>query len=195
MANEGKAILYGIRLIRVKKLQPDGSEDTSAQWEKIEGPQEAALEPEYEEGEENTLRGGDKLLATIKDDDVLKALNITLRDARLSAQAVQIIAGGGTVITDGGSGVPIGYEAPKMSDPKFPFEMEIYVANYADGGAGAKVKNFLKFTFKFCEGRLPSITLSDRSFATPEIEIKCTENPAQNAAIFRWEEVEALPAA
>lgn len=90
--------LYGCRLLEVTPLDPDDNfAPLTGQEKLIEVPQEASVEPDVVEGARNELRGGDRLVAIIEEEDYLVGLNITFNNAEIDAEAIEIIAGGGTL--------------------------------------------------------------------------------------------------
>lgn len=189
-------ILYGCRRLDLTPISEDGSPDPDTTTVKIDVPQECGVEPQVQEGNEATLRGGDKLIAIIEDEDILTGINFTFTNAKLDAEEVQLIGGNGTIKTDA-EGNSIGYEAPTMEEQqtgKTPFMAELYVAEYAEGASNkAALKGFVKFTLNYCKGSVPTFTSSDQDFLTPEFTIKARENKAQNLSVIHWEKVDQLP--
>lgn len=93
--------IYGCRLLEVTPLDPDNDfEPLTGQEKLVEVPQEASVEPDVVEGARNELRGGDKLVAIIEEEDYLVGLNITFNNAELDPEAIEIIAGGGTLLQE-----------------------------------------------------------------------------------------------
>ncbi len=79
----------------------------------IKTAQQAGIEVALVQGEEAVLRGSDKVLARIKDPDTVVGVNISLRDARFDAEAIQALAGGTPIVTPEGTDTRItGWEAP-----------------------------------------------------------------------------------
>jgi hypothetical protein len=191
MATQNKTgYLYGCRGLVITKLNADGSMPGPPDRYGIKTAQKASVELQYEEGEKSTLRGGDKVIAIIEQEDVVTGAGFKFTNAKFDAKATEIIAGG-TLLTSGEE--IIGWEAPKIADQgsRLPFAAEVYVVNYNSRGV---VQGYLEITLPFCFGKAPAVEFSDTEWSTPEFEIKAKENPATNASCYRKKFVNDLPA-
>ena len=184
--------IYGVRRVVLTELNQDGSTKADGKVITISTPQEVSYSPNIKEGGETELRGGDKLIATVKDDDVLTSITATFKDAKLDIAAMALI-GGGTVT---GTGDTAKYAAPKMSETtRTPFKAEIYSAIYGDGSNTAgDITAYAKVTLNYAKGKIPSFAQADKAFSVPSYTIVGTENGAQKLSCYSIERVAALPA-
>jgi len=185
--------VYGVKLVVLTELKQDGSTKADGKVIRIDTPQEVSYSPNIKEGQETELRGGDRLIATVKEDDVLTSLTATFKDATLDIEAMKLI-GGGTITGTGDTAV---YNAPTMSDTtRTPFKAEIYSAIYGDGAKTAgDIEAYKKVTLNYAKGRIPAFTQQDRNFMVPSYTITSTENSTTSKGPFSIETVASLPPA
>jgi len=183
--------VYGVRRVVLTELNQDGSTKVDGKVITINSPQEVSYSPNIKEGGETELRGGDKLIATVKDDDTLTSITATFKDAKLDIEAMALI-GGGTVT---GTGETAKYAAPKMSETtRTPFKAEIYSARYADGSNTAgDIAGYTKVTLNYAKGKIPSFAQADKAFSVPSYTIVGTDNRSTQASCYGIERVAALP--
>ncbi|NPV80745.1 MAG: hypothetical protein HPY52_10795 [Firmicutes bacterium] len=187
---------YGVRLLVLTELNQDGSDKTGAKVVRVTTPQQVSFDPQIIEGSRQELRGGDGLVATVEDDDVLVGMNATFQDAVLDFEAMAMI-GGGTLV-----GTPPNYTgyipntvAQEKANPRLPFKAEIYAAEYAEGSQDSSdVVGYVKVTLWNAKGRIPTFAQQDRNFAVPSYTIKSRENKAQSKPAFTIDKVANLPA-
>lgn len=177
----------------ITPLNEDGSKPYPApekHW--IDTAQEVSVEAEVVEGESDELRGGDRILVRIEEDDIVVGAELGFTDARFDAKATELIAGG-TLIYDGNDpDVIIGWDSPKIEEQysKKPFEAEVFVQAFnAEGGREA----YLRYTFRYCKGSAPNITHGDQEWGTPEFTLKARENPSTKESTYKKEFVSVLP--
>jgi hypothetical protein len=182
-----------VRGVLITPLNEDGSKLYPApekHW--IDTAQEVSVEAEVVEGESGELRGGDRILVRIEEDDIVVGAELGFTDARFDAKATELIAGG-TLIYDGNDpDVIIGWDSPKIEEQysKKPFEAEVFVQAFnAEGGREA----YLRYTFRYCKGSAPSITHGDQEWGTPEFTLKARENPSTKESTYKKEFVSVLP--
>ena len=190
MATQNKTgYLYGCRGLVITKLNADGSTPVPPDRYGLKTTQKASVELQYEEGEKSILRGGDKIIATIEQEDVVIGASFKFTNAKFDAKATEIIAGG-TLLTSGEE--ITGWEAPKIADQgiRLPFATEVYVTNYNSQGV---VQGYLKISLPFCFGRAPAVEFSDNEWSAPEFEINAKENLSTSASCYRKEFVNNLP--
>lgn len=184
-----KGYLRGVRGIRLIKLLETGEKPAEPEIHWIDTAQEVGVEAEVVAGESADLRGGDRLLLRVEEDDSIVGVNLEIRDAKFDAKATELIAGG-TLITDPASPIGshdiVGWEAPTIAEQadRIPFEAEVYIQAFDDQGGR---EAYLKYTFVFCKGNAAEITHTDRMWGTPEFEIKARENPHTNKSTYRKE--------
>jgi len=182
--------IAGCRGLVVTQLTATGGMPTTPVRYGIRTAQAVEEEREYAEGERITQRGGDRVLAQREAEDVIIAANLTFRNARLDARAVEIIAGG-TVRLSGGN--IVGYDAPLLAaqGTRLPFLAEVFAENYLGQGV---LQGFIRVTYPLCIGRVPTQSFVDNEWVSPEFEIRVRENPTLALPVVRWEFVDALPA-
>jgi hypothetical protein len=183
--------VYGVALMVLTELKESGAANADGTVVRIETPQQVQYSPNIKEGQETELRGGDKLIATVKEPDILASITATFQDAVLDIDAMALI-GGGTVTGSGESAV---YDAPTMSDTsRTPFMAEIYSAVYKDGSHNAgDIDGYRKVTLNYCKGRIPSFSQQDRAFMVPSYTITSWENGSTSKGPISISTVASLP--
>lgn len=187
-----KGYLRGVRGVLLIPLESTGAMPTWATPHWIDTAQEVGIDAEVVDGESADLRGGDRLLVRLEEDDVVVGATLTFRDARFDAKAAEVV-GGGTLIYDAVTDEIIGWDAPTITQQanKVPFAAHVYVQSFnAQGGREA----YLKYSFRYCKGRAPTLTHTDQDWGTPEFTVKATENPATGLSTYKKEFVASLPA-
>lgn len=187
---------YGVKLLVLTELNADGSEKVGGKVVRITTPQQVSYDPQIIEGSRQELRGGDGVVATVEDDDILVGMNATFQDAILDFEAMAMI-GGGTLV--GTAPDYTGYIPPTIAEqkanPRPPFKAEIYTAEYAEGAQDASdIVGYIKVTLWNAKGRIPTFAQQDRTFVVPSYTIKGRENKAQMKPAFTIDKVANLPA-
>jgi hypothetical protein len=162
LAQNKRGYLRGVRGLVVTRVNADGTADGAAVAYGIRTAQQVALEIQSVDGEESVLRGGDKVLARVKDPATVVGLNLTVQDARFDAQAIVTLCGGTLIEVVEGADTRInGWEAPSMEAQQTPphFKVEVYAVSH---GARAGVEGYVKYTFYFCR-TVSSLCLSSTS--------------------------------
>lgn len=181
------SVLYGIRLLRVVPLEPDGKIPSTPDWVSVETPQQAGVTPVVMQGQQQELRGGDKLLAVIQEDDEYIGVDIQFTDAVLTGEVMEVIAGG-TYENDEWVPPPLGSRRPH-------FAAELYVAEYAEGSQHqSDIVGYFAFSFPNVSGSLPSFTPQDRTFLVPQFTLRCRDNSAEGKRFMSFKKVPTLPA-
>lgn len=187
-----RGYVRGIRGFVVVALDAAGVPAVPAVSYGVRTAQQVGIAVETEAGEAAVHRGGDSILARIKDPDTVVGLTLTLQDARFDARAIQLIAGGTLITIVEGPNTRInGWEAPTLAAQQNPprFRLEAYSANYNSQGA---IDGFVKYTFPFCRATFGNQTLQDQTWAIPELNVECAEPPA-GGGLYRIEFVPVLP--
>lgn len=189
-----RGYLKGVRGLLITPLNKDGSKPENPEEYWIDTAQSVGIEAEVIEGESSDLRGGDKVLTRVEEEDVVVGVNLSFTNARFDALATTYIAGGTLITeTDGDDEIPIGWEAPTIEEQgeKTPFEAKVYVQSFnASGGK----EGFLEYEFRYCKGSAPTVEHADQEWGTPEFEISARENPATGKSAYKKEFVDELPA-
>ena len=189
-----RGYLKGVRGLLITPLNLDGSMPDNPEDYWIDTAQSVGIEAEVIEGESSDLRGGDKVLTRVEEEDVVVGVNLSFTNARFDALATTYIAGGTLITeTDGDDEIPIGWEAPTIEEQgeKTPFEAKVYVQSFnASGGK----EGFLEYEFRYCKGSAPTVEHADQEWGTPEFEISARENPATGKSAYKKEFVDELPA-
>ncbi len=94
-----KGYLRGVRGVLLTQLNADGSMPLVPEKWWVDTAQEVGIAAEVVAGESADLRGGDRLLLRIEEDDVIVGATLTFRDAKFDARA-SVYVGGGTLITE-----------------------------------------------------------------------------------------------
>ena len=184
--------LRGVRGILVTELEEDGSYPTTETSHWIDTAQQAELSAEVVTGETADLRGGDRLLLRLEEDDYIVGVNVTFTDARFDIEATDLIAGGTIIVATEADVVAgkievgdlIGWVAPTVEEQgtRTPFQADVYVQSFDEyGGREA----YLVYTFTYCKGRMPEASHSDRGWGTPEFEIKARANPGLEKSTYQ----------
>lgn len=189
-----KGYIRGVKGLVVTRINPDGTDDAGATPYGIKTAQQVGVEVQSVGGEESILRGGDKILARVKDPDTVVAINLALQNARFDAKAMETIAGGTLIeVVEGADTRIVGWEAPTIEAQQNPpyFKAEVYATNHnARGG----IDGYVKYTFYYCRATFGNETLQDQNWVIPEMNIECMENPSLSGGIYKKEFVDALPA-
>lgn len=188
-------ILYGVREVQVRRLHADGS-PSAAWWYATDCPVEVGVDPEIEEGATSHLKCGDKIANTIRNDDQLTGVSVTLSLGCRNPEIEYIIAGSVGSITYDASSPPcaVGYCPPTLEEQEdaIPFEMRIYRAEYD----GSNVVGYEQLWLYQC---LPSFVTTggnQEEYGTQEWTIACVENQAYEPAakpVYCWEIVANIP--
>jgi len=189
-----RGYIRGVKGAVVTAINSDGTPDAGATPYGIKTTQKIAVETEVVTGESADLRGGDKLLAHVKDPDTVVGVNLTLNDARFDAHAIEALAGGTLIeVPEDTDTRVVGWEAPSIEQQQTPphFQLEVYATSH-DSRVG--VEGYVKYTFYYCRATFGGETLEDRQWMVPEIKIVCLENPSTSTGLYKKEFVDSLPA-
>lgn len=190
---------YGVKLMVLTELEVGGAEKTGGKVVKIDTPQEVSFDPQITEGSKQELRGGDRLLATVKEQDLLTGINATFKDAVLNYEAMEIIGGGKAITTGVEPDITVtGYEPPTLVEQaaaRAPFKVDVYVSEYAAGThTEGDIAGYTKITLWNCAGKIPTFAAQGKAFMVPSYTIKSEDNDAQEKPCFTMDHAEALPA-
>ncbi len=188
-----KGYLRGVRGLLITELEQDGSDDGAGSSHWIDTAQNVEIEAEVVEGESADLRGGDQLLLRVEEDDIIVGADLTFRDARFDAEATVLIGGGDLIDQESGehetdesinTGDYVGWIAPTITEQadRTPFQADVYVQSFNEQGGR---EAYLVYTFTYCRGRMPQVSHSDRSWGTPEFEIKARENSGKAISTYQ----------
>jgi len=193
LSQNKKGYLRGVRGVLITVLNSDGSMPASPTKYWIDTAQNVSVEAQVAEGETADLRGGDKFLTRVEDEDIVVGVDLTFTDARFDVEATVYIAGGSLItVTEGADERIIGWEAPTIAEQnsRTPFQAEVYVQSFDEKGGR---EAYLKYTFRYCKGYAPNIEHADQEWGTPEFTIKARENPATGESVYKKEFVSSLP--
>jgi hypothetical protein len=188
-----RGYLKGIRGILVRKLNLDGTIPGTEEKHWIDTAQSAQVEMIIKEGETSSLRGGDRLLAEVKANDIVTGANLKFTDARFDAKATTLIAGGTLITaTEGPDQRIIGWTAPTIAEQatRTPMEVQVFVPAYNSSGG---INGYVQYTFYYGIGYPGNITHNDNEWSTPEFTVKCQENGGQGKSVYDKKFVDALP--
>lgn len=299
-----RGYLRGVRGVLLTELEPTGADKPTAVPYWVDTAQDVDVAAEVVAGESSDLRGGDRLLLRIEEDDTIVGATLTFTDARFDGRASELIGGGtliveaiaaakatayigsgengtvnievdaagvagnaytvevvvagtvdaalsaaavgddltvtlgtdaqgdpddakntATLVAGAVSGVAgftasatgtgadplvaaeaqksftdgadtydeiVGWDAPTVEQQanRIPFKAEVYVQSFNEAGGR---EAYLKYVFRFCKGTAAEISHSNRSWGTPEFEIKARENPYTLESTHKKEFVAELP--
>lgn len=183
------AVLYGIRQIRWTPELDGGGKDASASAITSTKIQSMEITPVYVDGNEATLRGGDDIVAIVKEDDKFKGVDLTINTATFEGLLKAAIAGG-TASDDDDWAAPV-----DDTEMPFPGRLEVWVANETESDSESTQDGFVKYEFSYCQGRLGSQNPADQSFATEQFIIRARRNesdPSNIEAAISMEVVTAI---
>ena len=145
------------------------TEETTARTFRVTTADKAKIEAFVSEGEEKELRKGNRLLAQLKTEDLIKGYDVTLNDLTMNPEAYAIIDGG--VSTAAEDGTFQNYTGPKVGEvlKRTPFTLNVYTEEKDGDG---ETKGYLKLSCKHCKGTPASIELKDGDFCAPEYKLK-----------------------
>jgi hypothetical protein len=164
------AILYGIRLIRWIPLLDGGCEDASATAIDSTNIQSMDITPVYVDGLESTQRGGDDIVAIVKEEDTYRGCDLTLSLAQFEGTLKAAIVGG-TSDSDDQWSAPI-----DDTEMPYPGRLEVWVANYTESDSESTQDGFILYTFNYCIGRLGSSGPADQAFTNEQFVIRARRN-------------------
>lgn len=156
----------------------------------IKTPEQIAYTMKVEVGAEDTLRGGDQVLTSVKDPDIVKGVTLNIKDARFDAKLAEIVDGGTLIVV----GAEIkGYIAPTIAAQAtpVPFRIKIYIQSFDETGHR---EAYLEYTFVYCIGKLGNITHADKTWSATEFNIDASENPSTLESVYSKQFVDTLPA-
>lgn len=183
--------LRGVRGMVITTLEDDGSEPSEPEEFTMDTPQTIGIEVEIEEGESESLRGGDSVLARIEEDDTIIGVNLSITDAKFDPELYAAISGGSVIEEEVDTEEEVvGYEAPTIEEQrsnKTPFEAKVYVQSHDSSG---NIEGYVEYTFPFCKGIFNGIDHGDQEWGTPEFSVKGRENPDSGDSCYRSEFIE-----
>jgi len=188
-----KGYLRGVRGVMITELEADGSMPVAPSLYWVDTAQEVGIEAVVIAGESAELRGGDRLLLRLEEDDVISGATLTFRDARFDAKAATLIAGGNLITElENGDLRIVGWEAPTIEEQadRIPFQAEVYVQSFNEAGGR---EAYLKYTFRYCKGNAANVSHGDRSWGTHEFTVKAKDNPSTLESTYKKEFVAELP--
>jgi hypothetical protein len=177
----------------ITALQADGSAALTPVRHALTTPQSVGCDMNIVEGEESTLRGGDKILTTVKEQNIYTSGTLTFVDAKFDAKLLEIIDGGSIIEVVEGTDTRItGYRAATKAQQyaRLPFNLEVYIENYNSQGS---LDGYIKYTFVYGKGIASNIAHEDQSWSTPEFSVRVEENPQLSQGMYDKEFVAALP--
>ena len=186
MANEKVQEIPIANVARVEIV----TEEDEAKTYVVTTASEAKIEAFISEGEEKELRKGNRLLAQLKTDDLIKGYDVTLKDLTMNPQVFAIVDGGvSTAAAEGGAFES--YTGPKVGEVlnRTPFTLNMYTEEKDGDGES---KGYLKMSCQHCKGTPASIELKDGDFCAPEYKLK--SRPKVGEAPLSITYLTALPA-
>ena len=179
-------ILYGIKKVVLTELdESTGQAKVSGTTCTLTTAEEAEMTPVYAEGSEEVLRSAEKILAIVREDDLLYGLDLTFKDNTFDEKCAELVCGYKK------SAEP---ESKKLTTPLMsegniakPFKMEIFVKQVE----GDAVVGYVKITLNKCYGKFVSMKVGKEFFA-PEFEIKARENSKAKLPIQEIDFVQTL---
>lgn len=166
MANEKVQEIPIANVARVEIV----TEELTAKTYQVSTANEAKIEAFVSEGEEKELRKGNRLLAQLKTEDLIKGYNVTLKDLTMIPQVYAIIDGGVSAADPEGSTFK-SYTGPKVGEAlsRTPFTLNLYTEEKDGDG---ETKGYLKMSCQHCKGTPASIEIKDGDFCAPEYKMK-----------------------
>ena len=171
------ALVEGIRQVRVLAELEDGAPDGSAEAVNSTMIQSMDIAPVYIDGAEVIQRGGDDIVAVVKEDDNFLGVNITLNLAAVE-NALKVLIVGGTVVGDK-------WEAPKDdSEMPFPFRLKVWQANFTESDSESTQDGFIEHEFAYCKrGRLGSRAAGQQAFSNEQYTLEARRNESNPSDI------------
>jgi hypothetical protein len=175
MPSDGAGGIHALRL-RVAKLDASGAPLVGATNMFVsDALVSLAIDPQYEEGEEQTVRNGSGLVClTYKAPDSLKRANLTLTICRPDPGLTEFLAGGSTIVSGSDT---IGHAAPPVGADPTPngVSLEAWSRAILSGG-GAATPPYRWWTLGRTKWRIDASTL-DANPQTPTFTGYGEENP------------------
>lgn len=178
-------ILYGIKKVVLTELdETTGQAKASGTTCTLTTAEEAEMTPVYAEGTEEVLRSAEKILAIVREDDLLYGLDLTFKDNTFDEKCAELVCGYKKAADESKK-----LSTPMMSEGNIarPFKMEIFVKQVE----GDAVVGYVKITLNKCYGKFVSMKVGKEFFA-PEFEIKARENSKAKLPIQTIEFVQTI---
>lgn len=175
-----------IPLANVARVEIVTQEETARAFSVRTG-SEVTLEAFVSEGEEKELRKGNRLIAQLRTEDIVKGYDIRLKDLVMTPEVFALVDGG----VSGDAGGKVRYSGPVMGEivERVPFTLSVYTEE--KDGDGETV-SYMKLSCSHCKGTPATITIRDGEFCAPEYVIK--SRAKRGEAPLSIEQVESLPA-
>src|SRR5690606_3282316 len=182
------SILYGTRYLRVVQLDAEGKIPDNPEWYGVNTPQQANVQPQIVTGQQQELRGGDRLIATITESDEVSGVDISFQDAVLDGKFLSIVAGG---TYDESTKT---YTPPAMGEAKPKFAAELYVAEYEEGSSEeTDVVGYTVFRFGNCSATIPQFQAQGRAFLAPQFTFRARDGRGGVRFMTFQQGVQSLP--
>ena len=186
--------IRGMRGALITVLKKDGSKDPAGEVHWVDPTQAAKVEGVIDEGESDSVRGGDGILGTLTEESKLTGATVTLTNARFDAKLTTIVAGGKLITDTEVTTEIVGWDAP-MSDEdsgaRLTFMVELFASNFTSSG---RKDGYIKVTVPYCSGNIASVDYGDQNWATEEFKFNGAENDTLQIPTTRKEFVKDLPA-
>ena len=179
-------ILYGIKKVVLTELdESTGQAKASGTTCTLTTAEEAEMTPVFADGSEEVLRSAEKILAIVREDDLLYGLDITFKDNTFDEKCAELVCGYKKASEPQSKKL----STPMMSEGNIakPFKMEIFVKQVE----GDAVVGYVKITLNKCYGKFVSMKVGKEFFA-PEFEIKARENSKASLPIQEIDFVQTL---
>ena len=179
-------ILYGIKKVVLTELdESTGQAKASGTTCTLTTAEEAEMTPVFADGSEEVLRSAEKILAIVREDDLLYGLDITFKDNTFDEKCAELVCG----YKKSSESQSKKLTTPMMSEGNIakPFKMEIFVKQVE----GDAVVGYVKITLNKCYGKFVSMKVGKEFFA-PEFEIKARENSKASLPIQEIDFVSSL---
>ena len=179
-------ILYGIKKVVLTELdESTGQAKASGTTCTLTTAEEAEMTPVFADGSEEVLRSAEKILAIVREDDLLYGLDITFKDNTFDEKCAELVCGYKKAAEPSSKKLT----TPMMTEGNIakPFKMEIFVKQVE----GDAVVGYVKITLNKCYGKFVSMKVGKEFFA-PEFEIKARENSKASLPIQEIDFVQTL---
>lgn len=161
--------VHEIPIANVARVEIVTEEETPRTY-RVTTASEAKVEAFVSEGEEKELRKGNRLLAQLKTEDLIKGYDVTLTDLTMNPEVYAIIDGGVSTADAEGRAFQR-YTGPRVGEvlSRMPFTLNMYTEEKDGDG---ETKGYLKLSCMHCKGTPASIEIKDGDFCAPEYTMK-----------------------
>jgi len=190
-------IAYDVIRCDIRELTVAGVSVPGLPWITSDSIVNFDISPEIEAGKKNVLRCGGVIKNTYQAPDELTGASVKVSFCCENAEVEYVINGStGMIVYDSSSppcAIKYNEPTPAQQANARPFEMRIFMREVS----GSSTTGYKQINFYYCLPTFCSEKGDQEAYATPDYNIKCSDNPSYAAGVAKpvrsWEMVVTLP--